>query len=1131
MDLNALCFPLQNSRKKLNQTLRIMKLTAILLMIACLQVSATGFSQMITLAEKNAPLVKVLDKIEQQSGYTFAYTGSMLRKAKKISVNIQNGSLEQALKLCFTDQPFTFAIIEKTIVIKPVAEVESLPVPVPAEPAPPIEVSGVVTDETGKFLAGATVKLKGSDKGTSTNEQGSFSIQLPENGGRLVISYVGYETIEMPVTKSGSLKIVIKLADLKMEEVVVVAYGTQKKVNVTGAVGSVTAKDFADRPVTSVANALQGKMAGVTITTNNGQPGRDGGTIRVRGIGTGLGSSGASAAPLVIIDGVPGSMGDVNPNDIESISVLKDVASSAIYGARASNGVILITTKKGRKGGLQMRYEMYVGTQQITRRPDFLPAWQQAELYNEARANEGASLKWTPTDIQLFKDGTDKTGAHPNTDWLSLLYSEPGLQQNHNISINGGDEKTKYMFSLGYFDQNGNVKKSKYQKYNGLFNLSSQLNKKLGMNARLGFLYAPFSEPVSTYATSFSQLIRQINRISNTVPYKWENGAYGYVSDGSPMAWLESSSSNKWQNYTVSGNVGADWSPLQGFHIKPTFGYRLAIGQQQQYVSDIQYYKGGAAGVTLTPTKYEGPNNLTNATDRTTYTLLQVLADYEKSIGKHGFKILGGASQEYSAYNYFSAYRQNFLNNALTQINAAPASGQSASGYATDWALQSVFGRLNYNFDEKYLFEANLRSDGSSRFASANRWGIFPSASAGWVVSKENFFDKLSNTINVLKLRGSWGRLGNQQIANNYAYFETIRGGQAYSFNQTLVTGVAPDAGANPDLKWEMTESIGVGIDAAFLRNRLNVSIDYFKRKTENPLQRAVVGAPYAITSPYVNVEGAIENVGVELTVGYNDAIGKLNYNVNGNFSYIKNTVTKLTGGKVINPFGSGTFYDVGMPFNSLYGYEAEGIYQKASDVTGTAVINSKVSAGDIKYKDQNKDGKIDANDRVYLGTFYPKVTYGLTLGANWKGFELSLFLQGAAAVKAQVGNLIGGLGPDVQKPTSVFLNRWTASNPTANFPRASYSYKQNDGGSNPSSFWVKDASYLRLKNLLVAYNLPKSVVNKIGLNNVKVFYSGQNILTITKFYKWIDPEIGNAGSIYAYPQVKVNTFGLNVTF
>ena len=1080
----------------------------------------------VTITFNGETLEKAFSRLSNVSKMPFNYNHNELRKISTKPLVFKNEPLTQVLNSMLNGTHFQYKEGESGVIIFKTDEKQDINPVKMVGAVDPITIKGIVSDKSGP-IPGVSVTVKKSKTGTTTDNNGAFIIRA-EKGEVLVFSMIGYSPQEIIVGTQTNINITLEQAANSLNDVVVVGYGQQKKINLTGAIGTVSSKDFDNRPVTNVTNAIQGKVAGVTITTSNGQPGRDGGTIRIRGIGTGIGSGGASASPAIIIDGVPGSMGDVNPNDIESISVLKDAASASIYGARASNGVILITTKKGKKGEIQMRYDMYAGPQQVIKKPDFLPSWQQAQLYNEARVNEGASPRWTDTDIQLFKDGTDQTGAHPNTDWLALLYSQTGWQQNHNVSVNGGDQKSNYMVSLGYFDQKGNIEKTRFQKYNALFNVNSQLTPKMGVSAKLGFLYAPFSEPVSSYATSFSQIIRMANRVSNTVPNKWGNGALGYVSDGSPTAWMESGSFNNWQNYTVTGNVAGDWSPLKGLHLKPSFGYRLGLGQQQQYVSDIQYYKGGPAGTPLTPTKYEGPNNLLNATDRTTYTLVQAVADYEKNIGNHNFKILTGASQEYSKYNTFSAQRQNFLNNELTEINAAPALGQSTSGYANDWALQSVFARINYNFKEKYLVEGNFRFDGSSRFAQGHRWGKFPSVSAGWVISKEDFFSGALNTVNSLKIRASWGKLGNQQIANNYAYFESIAGGKTYSFNQTLVTGISPEAGANLLLQWEKTQSLGGGIDATFLGNKLDVSIDYFERKTSNPLMRTQVGAPYAFTPPYVNVDGEMTNKGIEFSAGYKDKAGEFNYSINGNFSYIENKVTKLTGGKVIN---DNTFYDMGTPFYSLYGYQALGIYKTQADVTGTAVLNSKVAAGDIQYKDQNGDGKIDASDKVYLGNYYPKIAYGLSFSSSWKNFELSLFLQGAAAVKAMGGNLIGQVGPDVQKPTSVFLDRWTPTNTNADFPRLWYNYKQNDPASTPSSFWVKDASYLRLKNVTFAYNLPKNVVKTVGLNNVKLYYSGQNLLTFTKFYKWIDPELGSAGSINNYPQVLVNTFGLNVTF
>ncbi|MDH7460708.1 TonB-dependent receptor [Chitinophagaceae bacterium 26-R-25] len=1117
------------SRQNLTKLLLIMKATIILVVVACLHASAGTMAQKITLSGKNMLLDNVFKEIHEQTGYQFFYREDLMKQAPSVNIDVKNASIDETLKQCLAGLPVTYSIVEKTIVIKPATPASPVEIPLPP---PPVDVEGTIVDESGKPVANASIVVKGTTFGVTSDADGKFQLKNSQESVSLVITCVGYQRQEITVKGHKTIAIKLKPLETALEEMVIVGYGTQKKTTLTGSVSVATAKDFTDRPVTNLSSALQGKLSGVTVTTTNGQPGRDTGAINVRGIGTGLGGSPAISSPMVVVDGIVASLGEVNPNDIESVTVLKDASSAAIYGARASNGVILVTTKRGKKGTLHISYDGYFGVQSIIRKPDFLPSYQQAQLFNEALTNEGAPKKWTDDDIRLFQDGSDKTGAHPNTDWLALAYSQKAYQSSNNISLSGGDEKTRYMFSVGYFDQKGNVVKTEYERYNMRFNLNSQIYKKLGFNSSVAYQYAPFSEPVSTYATSFSQIIRQVNRVSNTVPYKWENGAYGYVSDGSPMAWLESPSINKTQSYTFTGNIGLDYAPVTGLHLKPTFGYRLATGQQQQYVADIQYYKGGPAGTPLTPTKYQGPSNLTNAANRTTYTLLQMLAEYEKALGRHHFRLLAGASQEYSKYNYFSAYRQGFLNNSITEINAAPADGQAAQGYANDWALQSVFGRLTYDWADKYLFEANIRYDGSSRFAPGKRWGSFPSFSAGWVISKESFFDNLKSSVNLLKLRASWGRLGNQQISN-YPAIAVVRTGQPYSFNQSLTSGVAPTTdpavpGANADIQWESTETYGAGIDAAFLRNRLTFSFDLFNKNTDNILMRLPIGAPYAWSTPYQNA-GAMTNKGFEVNVGYSDHAGKLNYSVNGNVTYTKNTVTDLKGaGPFIN---NGTFYNVGYPFYSLYGYEALGIYQTKDDVKGTAVLNSKVGPGDLKYKDQNNDGVIDAKDRVYLGTYFPKYTFGLTATAEYKGFQLSLFFQGAAAVKALGGNLIGQIGGDVQKPTSVFLDRWTPDNHSTTFPRAWYKYTQNDPSSNPSSFWVKDASYVRLKNIQLSYTLPKAWITKAHLSNVRIFYSGQNVLTFTKFYKWIDPEIGSTASINAYPQVMVNSVGLNVTF
>jgi TonB-linked SusC/RagA family outer membrane protein len=1111
-----------------SKTWKVMKLASILVIALTLQVSAAVSSQTVTFSGKNVAIKKVLTVIKNQTNYVFFYDVTILKNVKPISLNVVNTPIEKVLEKVFADQPITWVIEGKTISFVP--KVEKLKESNKSVSAQK-QVKGKVVDEKGNSIPGANIIVKGTNISTQTDFDGNFNISVSENNSKLVVSFIGMESQEVAIGNA-PLMIVLKETGQKLEEVVVVGYGKQKKVNLTGAVSSITSKSLEDRPLSNVTNALQGTMAGVTVTTTNGQPGKDAGNIRIRGIGT-LNNSN----PMVVVDGVIASMNEVNPNDIESLTVLKDAASSSIYGSRAANGVVLITTKKGKKGQLQVRYSTYMGKQDVHRLPDFLPSWNQASLYNEARVNEGKSPRWTPDDIEKFKTGADPL--HPNTDWLKLFYTQPGFQQNHYMSMNGGDEKTTYMFSLGYFTQEGNVKGTSFEKYSTRFNINSQIAKKLSINANLAYQYAPFSEPVSTYAnggftgdpSGFSQIVRQINRLSNTVPYKYQNGAYGYVADGSPMAWLESGSYNKTRGNILTGNVGADWELAKNLHFKPNFGYRMNTNERNQFVKDIQYY----SGITGEPTKYQGPNNLIVSSDKTTYTNLQAILEYQKDFGaNHHLKILAGASKEYQLYNYLAAYRQGFLNNSLTEINAAPKDGQQNEGYSNDWALQSYFGRMNYDYKERYLLEANIRRDGSSRFAEGNRWGVFPSFSAGWNISKEDFFESALDVVNTLKLRGSWGKLGNQNVVGNYPSVATISSNQNYSFNQGLASGIAPTVGSNKDISWEATATTNVGLDATFLNQKLDFSVDYFSKNTTEILLKLPIGGVYGLDAPYQNA-GSVSNKGWEFATKYRNSINDFSYNVSANISFIENKITDLKGS---GPYISGgTFQQVGFPISSLYGYVAEGIFQTQAEVDAHAAQSGgKIAPGDIKYKDLSgpdgkPDGVIDGYDKKYLGTYFPKVTYGFTMGANWKSFEISLFFQGAAGVKADGGALIGHLGPDVEKPTSVFLDRWTPENPSASFPRAWYSNKQNDPLSTPSSFWVKDASYLRLKNLLVAYNLPETFLKKVGIKNAKIYYSGQNILTFTKFYKWIDPEMGSTGSIYNYPQVLVNTIGFDITF
>lgn len=991
-----------------------------------------------------------------------------------------------------------------------------------------LNISGRVTDVNGP-LEKVSVSVLGSGRGTTTNANGEFRIGA-EKGAVLLFTYLGFDEKRVTIDGPGELEVSLTQSQNALNDVVVVGYGTKKKVNVTGSLSTVSSKELENRPITNVADALQGTMAGVTVVQNSGQPGKDEGTIRVRGIGT-LGNSDA----MVVVDGMVSTLNDVNPNDIESITVLKDAASASIYGSRAANGVILVTTKKGKAGKTVMHYNAYVGKQQATRLPKYLPSWQASSFYNEALINEGKTPRYTDEEIQKFKDGSDPDN-YPNTDWLGLFYNGSGFQQSHYLDISGGSEKTQNMLSLGYFSQDGIVHNTGFQRYTTRYKVTTKLGSRFTVNGNLAYTYSNFKEPLSVLNRGFQSLIHGINRIGSVVPYQYSNGYYGYNDEGNPVVEVNNGGLGKTNMHYLKGIVDGDLEIIKGLHFKPMVGYQLSVSQSKNYLKDLQYYDWTTGAASL----YQGPNSLTDYNDFTSVITLQGLLQYDKKWGDHELGVLAGYSQEYTAFSDLQGYRKGFLNNSLSELNAGPVAGQQATGSAYEIALQSFFGRVNYDYKNKYLLEANIREDGSSRFADNNRWGIYPSFSAGWRISEEDFFDPVRDVMTDLKLRGSWGKLGNQNLSTiqnssgipigNYPYIATIASGQNYAFGNAASSGVAPVNGANPQIQWESTTSTDIGLDAAFLKGKITLTADYFIRKTNNLLLNIPVGGVYGFNGPVQN-GGSIQNSGFEFELGYHGSVHAVTYNLAANASFIRNRITDLKNtDPIINDF---TFLEVGYPINSFYGYQAEGLFQSQDQVAKHATQSGGIIApGDIMYKDQNGDGVIDGNDRVDLGTYFPKMTYGFSAGLGWKGFDLTLFLQGAAGVKGLVRDVVlGQLLDQTGKPTTAYLNHWTPENTNASFPRLWNSYTQNDPDYNNSSFWVRNAGYLRLKNLQVGYTLSSGFLNRIGVEKARIYYSGQNIFTSTQFYNWVDPEAPAGETGNTYPQVLVNTIGLNLTF
>ncbi|HEY9258794.1 TonB-dependent receptor, partial [Chitinophaga sp.] len=1084
-----------------------MRLTSFMLLVATLQVSASSSAQTVTYSAKAVSLQKVLNAIKEQTGYVFFYDKADLKDSKPVSVDLKNASPQTAMEMVMRQQSLSFDIQGNTIFI---TKNEQPAAPQPVAP-PPATITGKIIDDTGTPIPGASIVIKGTQKGIVSSADGTFQLKdVPENAV-LVISSVGYVTQEIPIAGKRQFNISLLPDVSALKQFVVVGYGVQKKANLTGAVSSITTEQLTNRPVTNVSNALQGTMPGVTVTANiSGQPGSDAARIRIRGIGTVNNSD-----PIIVIDGVIttlNNLNNINPDDIATLSVLKDAASSAIYGSRAANGVVLVTTKQGSKGKPQLTYNGYVGKQNATGLPDFLPSWQAATMYNKALLNENKPVRWTDAEIQKFKDGSDPY-AYPNTDWLGMFYKGSGIQQNHYLGVSGGSEKTQYAFSLGMFDENGIVKETNAKRYTSRLNITSEVANRVKVIANIAFTNTHQNEPSNPYTGDFTQIIRQINRISPTIPYKYANGYYGRIADGNPMAWLEGNSQNKYDKYDLIGNVGADWEIIDGLHFRPSIAYVMKINHTKKFIADQQYYDANG-----TPTAYQGPNSVTDENSFGNTVTQQALLDYTKSFSKHNFKILGGYSQELTKYTFDKGFRKGFLNNQLTDVDLASSDGQTASGYSYELALRSYFGRLNYDFDGKYLFEANLRYDGSSRFHPDHRWGAFPSFSAGWNIDRENFFESAKKYVSYLKLRASWGQLGNQNMVGiddvnypaypYYPYILQINGSQNYDFGgtgATIAPGISPINGANEKLIWESTTESGIGLDAGFLDGKLNFTADYFRKTTNDILLPIDVGAPYGLKAPVQNA-GAMLNKGWEFAVSYNNTKGDFKYNASFNTAFIHNEITNRNGA---GPDISGyTIKQVGSPYYSLYGYEADGIFQSADEVSKAPYQTNRTAAGDIRYKDKDGNDTINTADQVYLGNYFPKVTFGINLGGAWKNFDVAIFLQGATGVKNYIdAGKLGSVSSSAGKPTSALQDTWAPDNTGAALPRILATYQQNDPSGTPSSFWVRDGSYLRLKNLQIGYTLPGHIVKKAGLSKVRFYYSGQNILTFDHLYKWVDPE------------------------
>lgn len=1106
-----------------------MKVTVFLTLFCVFQAFAgNSYSQNTRLSMNlsNVSVKNALENIEKESEFYFLYNSKLINVDRPVNLSANHKLIKDILHELFDGTDVKYTIIDRQIVLTPVKFSKEEINTIQQQKKNTISVSGVVKDKNGNPMYGVNIFLSKTQNVTSTDANGKYVLNNIPPNGILVYRFVGYKEVSVPVNNRTTIDLMLESEITDLQEVVVVGYGTQKKVNLTGAVAQVSGSILKSRPVSNVSSALQGVLPGVVVIQNSGQPGSDVGTIRIRGIG----SFGAGKNPLILVDGVKASMNDVDQNDVESISVLKDGASAAIYGSEAANGVILITTKKGKNKPLQLSYAGNMGWQSPTCLPNYLSSAQYAELWNEALTYEKKAPKYTAAEIQKFRDGSDPDH-YANTDWLGLFYKGSGLQSNHHFDVSGGSENTSYMFSAGYFNQDGTVKGASNTRYTMRSNVDTKIGKRFTAGLNISYSLTDFAEPTNPYTENFSQFFRQINRISPMVPYKYSDGSYGSIGDGNPMAWLESGSESKMKTNQFLGILNGEFEILKGLKIKEIVSYRFSNALGNKFINDIQFYNFPSHTAKL----YQGPNRLYSSSANASNITSQSLLTYDLSLGQHTIHAMAGHQAELTRNDYLQGFRKNFLSDNLEQLNVGSTDGQTNSGTASELALESYFGRINYDFAGKYLFEVNARYDGSSRFMASNRWSLFPSASAGWRITQEKFMKQFS-FINNLKLRIGWGMLGNQNVSSGsyYPTSSTFDAGQSYTFGDLIASGVAITSAANPILKWEATRDANIGIDAGLFNDKLTFSIDYFDRKSSNLLLQLPIAATYGYDKLPDQNAGDMINRGLEIVLGTHGKMGQVSYDLNFNTTFIHNEVTNLKG---TGPWISGnTIVEEGSPYYSFYGYQCEGIFNTDAEVAahakqlgGSTAV--PIGPGDLKYKDQNNDGVIDDKDRVNLGSYFPGVVFGLNATLKYKDFDLNLLFQGATNVKGYITMEAIGYVDGTAKPSSLWLDRWTATNHSTTFPRALVKWGRNDGSTYPSSFWVKDASYLRLKNIQLGYTVSPRWLKVIKVSSLRLYYSGQNLLTLTKFYKGFDPEApaGTRGDYY--PQQVVHSFGLNVNF
>jgi len=1142
---NALSEKKRYTSRFLTKTLLVMKLTAVILLGFTLQLSAKVFSQSITFSGKDVTLKKVFSVIKRQTGYTVFYDQGWIANAKNITVTAENQRLETFLQKVLKDLPLDFTIEQKVIIITrkaksvPVVLLRSFETVLP----PIVDITVVVQDSAGLPLEGASIKVKGTQRGITTDANGQAVLKSIAPNSTLVISFTGYSNEELTIGDNKTVTIRLTALSKKLDDIIVVGYGTQKKATVTGAISTLSAKEITTATNGNVVNLLAGKLPGLRVTQRTGEPGDYSTDFDIRGFG----------APLIVVDGVPrNNFNRLDPNEIENISILKD-ASAAIYGVKGGNGVVLITTKRGTRGKTGFTYSSTFGFSEIAHSPEILNSYQFATLSDEAAINAGNTPQYSKEVLAQYQ-----SGALPSTDWFNLVVRKHAPQRQHSISASGSSDKVQYFLSLNYFGEDGIYKSGDINanRYNFRSNITANLTRDLQAEVLINGIKDSKNAPGENTYNIFQSLWEQPPTIT---PYANNNPAYlNNMADAvNPISITTAALSGYGKNSTktFNGSFALNYKihAIDGLKLRALYAYDNSSNLIQAFIKQVNLYTYDAPTNTYKITgARNAPTTYTEQYVENTSTTAQVSVDYEKTFhSNHNVKGLLLLEETKQNGDNFRGSRQ-FSLDAVDQLYAGNTLNQATtSAQVIPNVNQSLVGRVNYDFKGKYLLEGSFRYEGSSKFAEDHKWGFFPAVSAGWRISEESFLKGKTNFLDNLKLRASYGKVGDDG-SSTYQYLSGYNyPGSRYVFSGSLVNGLGFRGLSNPLLSWYTSNLANIGIDAD-LWKKLHIEVDVFSRQRNGLLATRNLSLPGTVGAalPQENLNSDLTK-GFELVIGYHDHIGGFNYRLTGNVSFTRTKNLYLEQAAPTNAYANWRSNNANRYNDNYFGYKVIGQFKSQAEILSSPVEdgngNRSVLPGDLKYQDYNHDGIIDNNDMHNIGrnSNTPEVNFGFTLAASWKGFDMNALFQGATNFTVSYLGTVALDGPLAwgRNGLSVFMDRWHHQDlfdPTSPWIPGKYPSTRTKGGTNsaadwnyiPSDYWLKNATYLRLKSVELGYTLPANMIGKSGfIKSLRIYVNGFNLITWSGLNNLIDPEHTNAQFGNTYPITKNYNFGVNLTF